>query len=68
MIHEIQLGSGFIDDWLRSVRNWAEDEALQVIGSVVKSCLMSQFYVHSPAAFYLKLYCPLLVLMLCFNT
>ena len=38
---EVQLGSGslikvdVIEDWLGSVLNWAEDEALQVIGGIV---------------------------------
>lgn len=55
MIHEIQLGSGFIDDWLRSVRNWAEDEALQVIGGIVSLKLQAKvvphvsIYLHSPS-------------------
>jgi hypothetical protein len=33
-----------INDWLGSVLNWAEDEALQVIGSVVSLQLQAKLY------------------------
>jgi hypothetical protein len=47
---EAQLRSGslikvdVIEDWLGSVINWAEEEALQVIGSVVSLQLQAMLY------------------------
>ena len=57
---EAQLGSGsliqvdIIEDWLGTVLNWAEEEALQVIGSVVSLQLQAKLYLLRSHLIFLK--------------